>query len=176
QPEPEYFCFKCLPTILKVDSSCRLKEFVSGQKDVVLKWVKLLFDRPEFDDEFISTILKLIKAYPSNEILIAEITNYLKKNQEVAPNRKVRLLFYVVERKFDLLIDLMEEELGLSSEEFWNQVLNSWEATGDKTEDRLLDKIRKRIQQLNQQKQQVEVPPALEVREETTMFRRKAKH
>ena len=66
----------------------------------------------------------------------------------------------------------MKKKMNSAEENFWNEVLNGWDTTEDKYENRLLEKIRRRLHHLKSSATSLidSVPSTLKSNEETQKF------
>uniref|UniRef100_A0A914YMN8 Uncharacterized protein n=1 Tax=Panagrolaimus superbus TaxID=310955 RepID=A0A914YMN8_9BILA len=88
----------------------------------------------------------------------------------LSSTRRIKFLFYLNDKKPELLIDQISSDMSSHEEEkFWNEVLNGWDTTEDKYENRLLEKIRRRLHHLKSTASSStdSVPSILQSNEET---------
>lgn len=113
QPEAEFYFFKCLPSIMAVNSSINIKQMLSGQEGVILSWMMSLIDKPELDGDF-DGVSKFFRTLKNSEQIINKLVSFLKITPDITSSRRIRLLFVLLDKKADLLIDQISNETTVS--------------------------------------------------------------
>jgi hypothetical protein len=100
------------------------------------------------------------------------MASFLRISPNFSSSRRIRLLFYLSDKKSDFIIDQISSDMSTNEEEnFWNDVLNGWESTEDKYESRLLERIRRRLHHLKSTSSTDSVPTvAMKNSEESQKF------
>uniref|UniRef100_A0A7E4UXY6 Vacuolar protein sorting-associated protein 18 homolog n=1 Tax=Panagrellus redivivus TaxID=6233 RepID=A0A7E4UXY6_PANRE len=149
-PEPEVVFFKVLPHVLQVKGGPNLHTLLTGDEKQILAWWMIALDTPGFQDSDLVAVLRFFKALPNAEAISAKLSSFLGIAPDLGAARRAKLLFYVLDRRAEVLIEQVASDMSASAEEaFWNEVLSDWDTeTADKYEVRLLDKVRRRLREM----------------------------